>query len=102
MKANSKCLLELKDDFKLRPFESSRSGYILDNKLSLDVVLIQCLKTGSRKSRQKIDKQIGFKLSYNIVDQKIEKITDTKDLRAQISNIARGGSQGATVPPFKG
>ena len=81
---SSRCLSKLQDDLnqdlvKLR-------NWLHGNKLSLNVVKTQSLIIGSRPNIQKIEKQTEAKPSFEIGDQKINMIIDTKYLGVQIDD----------------
>ena len=61
-------------------------NWLHGNKLSLNVVKTQSLIIGSRPNIQKVEKQTEDKPSFEIGDQKINMITDTKYLGVQIDD----------------
>ena len=81
---SSKCLSELQDD--LNRDLVNLQNWLHGNKLSLNVVKTQSLIIGSRPNIQKIEKQTEAKPSFEIGDQKINMITDTKYLGVQIDD----------------
>ena len=59
-------------------------NWLQGNKLSLNVVKTQSMMIGSRPNIQKIKKQTEAKPSFEIGEQNINMITDTKYLGVQI------------------
>ena len=81
---SSRCLSKLQDD--LNQDLVNLQNWLHGNKLSLNVVKTQSLIIGSRPNIQKIEKQTEAKPSFEIGDQKINMITDTKYLGVQIDD----------------
>ena len=77
---SSSCLSKLQDDL------NQDLVNLHGNKLSLNVVKTQSLIIGFRPNIQKIEKQTEVKPSFEIGDQKINMITDTKYLGVQIDD----------------
>ena len=80
----SRCFSTLQDD--INQDLVNLQNWLHGNKLSLNVVKTQSLIIGSRPSIQKIEKQTEAKPSFEIGDQKINMITDTKYLGVQIDD----------------
>ena len=81
---SSRCFFKLQDD--LNQDLENLQDWLDGNKLSLNVVKTQSLIIGSRPNIQKIEKQTEAKPSFEIGDQKINIITDTKYLGVQIDD----------------
>ena len=81
---SSRCLSKLQDD--LNQDLVNLQNWLHGNKFSLDVVKKQSLIIGSRPNIQKIEKQTEAKPGFEIGDQKINMITDTKYLGVQMDD----------------
>ena len=81
---SSRCLSKLQDD--LNQDLVNLQNWLHGNKLSLNVVKTQSLIIGSRPNIQKSKKETEAKPSFEIGDQKINMITDTKYLGLQIDD----------------
>ena len=81
---SSSCLSKLQYD--LNQDLVNLQNWLHGNKLSLNVVKTESLIIGSRPNIQKIEKQTEAKPSFEIGDQKIHMITDTKYLGVQIDD----------------
>ena len=78
---SSSCLSKLQDDLNQDPV--NLQNWLHGNKLSLNVVKTQSLIIGSRPNIEKIEMQTEAKPGFEICDQKINMITDTKYLGVQ-------------------
>ena len=81
---SSRWLSKLQDD--LNQDLANLQKWLHGNKLSLNVVKTQSLIIGSRPNIQMIEKQTEAKPSFDIGDQKVNMITDTKYLGVQIDD----------------
>ena len=81
---SSNCLSELQDE--LNGDLVNLQNWLHGNKLSLNVVKTHSLIIGSGPNIQKIEKWTEAKPCFEIGDQKINMITDTKYLGVQIDN----------------